>query len=265
MNCMRLGLLAAAASALVFAGCGDSGKKGKSSSDADEGTSSSGTPFFSKISSANADAQMKSFAISGRRLIQGIVSGNVDREACGKPSLWPHIDENDGKSDDTDDIGGQSFLTSTDYFRTLLDAEKMSNVDEWNPYVEDVELRHLAPGDMAAAKPGNFSSRNVAWIVVAGLTDDLPDFVPVLISANVNPEMLITSGSADTSNDKRVIPLGRKNGAPMDLFGDNQGVVVITKGGSAMTYKAEDFTMKNLYQGKALTIPDGIELKYLQP
>ena len=55
--------------------------------------------MYPAISSAMNETSMKTLAISGRKIIQGIISANPDRVAKGKPTLWPHNDENDGKSD----------------------------------------------------------------------------------------------------------------------------------------------------------------------
>jgi len=216
----------------------------------------------SRIEKARREAE--NFAMSGRRLAQSIIVANVDRQIKGKPSLWPHNDENDGKSADTEDIAGMSFNSSTAYFKELFDVQNQQDADNWAPYIEGCEVSWLSGGGVPLAKSGRLAPENVGWIVASGITEDMSDYMPVLISANVNTDMLITSGKAATASDNRRIPIGTANGASKDIFA-NQFVVVITKFGGAYVIDRNDFTMRNLYNNRYIVIPDGITLRYLKP
>ena len=217
--------------------------------------------MYPAISSAMNETSMKTLAISGRKIVQGIVSANPDRVAKGKPTLWPHNDENDGKSDDTDDIGGQTFGTSTEYFKTLFDIQNQTSADNWAPYIDGIEVGWLAGAGVPTATPGNLLQANVAWTIVSGLTDEMGDFVPALVSRNADTSEFATSGVNDMSTKTTKISLGKKFPQP---FG-NKGCVIITKGGGADTYKSRDCRLKDIYKSNSFSIPNGITLKYLEP
>jgi len=217
--------------------------------------------LYPAISAAMAETSMKTLAMSGRKIVQGIISANVDRQSKGKPSIWPHNDENDGKSTDTDDIAGMSFGTATEYFKELFDIQNQQDADNWAPYIEGCEVGWLAGGGVPTASPGNLLQANVAWTVVSGITEELGDYIPALVSRNADTSEFATSGQNDMSTKTTKITLGKQFPQP---FG-NKGCVIITKGGGADTYKSRDSRLKDIYKSNSFSIPTGITLKYLEP
>ena len=217
--------------------------------------------LYPAISSALADTSMKTFAMNGRKIVQGIIQANTDRQAKGKTSVWPHNKQDDGLSDDSDDIAGMSFSTSTDFFKELFDIQHQTSSDEWQPYIEGYEASWLAGAGVPPAQPGQLQKENVAWTVAKGFTDDLGDFIPVLVSRNADTADFAKS-STYNSNDKTTrIKLGDEYPQP---FG-KKGCVIVTKGGGADTYKARDCRPKDIYKSNSFTIPSGIEITYLAP
>jgi prepilin-type N-terminal cleavage/methylation domain-containing protein len=217
--------------------------------------------LYPAISSVQTDMNMKTLAISARKIVQGIASANTDRSSRGKPSLWPHNDENDGKSDDTDDIGGQTFGTSTEYFKVLFDIQNQTSSDNWNPYIEGYEGSWLSGAGVPPAQPGNLLQANVAWTIASGLTDDQGDFMPALVSRNTDTSEFATSGQNDMSTKTTKVTLGKKFPQPLGT----KGSVIATKGGGVDTYKARDCRLKDVYKSNSFAIPNGITLKYLEP
>ena len=64
--------------------------------------------LYPAISSALNNTAMNTFGMNGKKIVDGIIAANMDRQKVGKPSVWPHNDENDGKSKDATDIAGKS-------------------------------------------------------------------------------------------------------------------------------------------------------------
>jgi hypothetical protein len=131
------------------------------------------TPIITSNLTFVTGASMSMMAMQGRNLFMGIVCANTDREAAGLPSLWPRTTAlpDIGK----DDVTGNAYLKSTVYFRDLFDMSNHGKAD-WNPYVS-------CSMDVAGK---DFDE----WCVAANVTDEMPDYLPVLISANFNPELL---------------------------------------------------------------------------
>ncbi len=217
--------------------------------------------LYPAISGAMADTNMNTAAINARWIVQGIITANTDRSAKGKPSVWPHLTEQDGKSTDQDDIAGMTFGTSTEYFKELFDIENQTKGDDWMPYVDGYEPSRLAATGVANAVPGQLQQANNAWIICAGLTDEMGDFVPVVVSRNADISSFAVAGENDMSTSTDRIQLGKQFPQP---FG-NKGCVIAFKGGGAERFKTRDCRLKDIYKGNSFNIPDGITMKYLLP
>jgi hypothetical protein len=107
--------------------------------------------------------------------------------------------------------------------------------------------------------------RNVAWIVAANVTDETPDFMPVLISANFNPALLLRKCNGSTFANKTRLPIGPKSGATKSLLGD-KAIVIVRKNGAAEKIKANFLTYGVLYSHQEFDLTDmELPLKYLTP
>ncbi len=217
--------------------------------------------LYPKIAEAMLKSNMSTFAMNGKKIVDGIIIANTDRIAKGKPSMWPHLTAADGLSTDTEDIAGMTFGTSTEYFKELYDIEKQTSSDEWDPYVSGYESSTLSGAGVPSAQPGQLEQANNAWKVVAGMTDEMGDFVPVLVSRNADTSQFALSGQNDMSSQKTRISLGKTFPQP---FG-NKGCVILFKGGGAKTFLAHDCRLTDIYNANSFTIPDGITMKYLEP
>ncbi len=216
--------------------------------------------LFPAISSAMLSANTTAMSMRGRNLFVGITQANTEREAQGLTSVWPHQTETDGKSDDTDDIAGTAYGTSTDYFKKLFDLDQYGK-DDWSPYVSGVDIGVLS-GSGVPAFTGTLTKNNVGWVVASGITDEMEDIVPVIISRNADTQSFPTSaGTHDMSTQKDSIELGKTYAAP---FG-NKACVIIHKGGAAAVVKARYAKLYLIYNKQSFSIPNGVTMKYLVP
>jgi len=195
--------------------------------------------LFPAISSAINSANTSAQAIKGRRIFQEIVIANVERETHGLPAIWPRTVANEGAN--ADDIAGKAYRTAADYFRDLLDLSNYGT-DKWAPYLEGADVALLGKD---VGKGGTFNLGELEWCVVANVTEEMPDNVPVLVSANFNPAFLLRKWDGRTDGTK-LLPIGPASGATKTLFGDS-AIIVVSKGGSAKVIKKRDLNYNNLY------------------
>lgn len=176
------------------------------------------------IANMNKDVAAKHLSIEGKNLFIGIVSANTDREAAGLPDVWPHTSEEDGLTDEADDISGKKYSSATEYFKTLFDVEGR------NPYVDVGNV----------GKDSALVNGRSKWCVAQGITCDMPDSVPVLISANFDCSILPSAWSGTAANANTTIPI-----STLDNIGDS-AIVVIYKGGTSKIIDKEDVSLSNI-------------------
>jgi len=214
--------------------------------------------LFPAISSATQNANTSAQAMKGRRLFQGIVMANVDREAMGLPAIWPRTVASEGAN--ADDIADKAYRTAADYFRDLLDLSNYGT-DKWAPYIEGADMALLGK-DVGKGSTINLSA--LEWCVAANVTEEMPDYVPVLVSANFNPALLLRKWDGSTDGAKQ-LPIGLAAGATKTMFGDS-AIVVVYKGGSAKVIKKRDLNYNNLYSRQSFDVTNTEQpLVYLTP
>ena len=217
--------------------------------------------LFPAISGAMLSAQSSAMCMRGRNLFVGMVQATTEREAAGLSSVWPKGPKN--LSDDKEDIAGKTFGSSTEYFKELFDMGNYGK-DSWSPYVSGVDMNVLSGAGVPPFSGQNLDAKNVAWIVAANVDDTMPDEIPVLISANFNPALLLRKWDGSANRSKR-LPIGPASGADKSMFGD-KAIVVIRKGGSAETIKARYLTYDRLYKGQEFDLTGAdAPLFYLTP
>ena len=217
--------------------------------------------LFPAISSAMLSANTTAMSMRGRNLFVGITQANTEREAAGLTSVWPHQTTEDGKSDDSDDIAGNTYGTSTEYFKELFDIDNITG-DNWSPYVSGVDIGVLSGSGVPSVVGTSISKNNVAWTVASGITDEMEDIIPVLVSRNADTSGFETgAGTHDMSTKKTEVELGKTYAAP---FG-NKACIIITKGGAAKVVKAKYAKLYLIYNKQSYTIPQGVTMKYIEP
>ena len=193
-----------------------------------------------KVEGAHSRSRaMDDLSFGGNYLRAAIETASRERKAYHLPSAWPRTVA--GKGTDKDDIAERGFKSAADYFTALFDLKNMGTAD-WAPYVE---ANHSLLGQNAVVKNAIVADA-LDWCIAANVPDDLPDNVPVLISANFNPALLLRKWDGITDADK-ILPIGPASGAARSMF-DDEGIAVVYKNGMRKEIIAKYLTYSNLYQ-----------------
>ena len=218
--------------------------------------------LFPAISSAMLSANTNAMAMHGRNLFIGITQANVDRESHGRESVWPKI-ESSGDSSDNDDIASNSYSDGGDadeYFEKLFDMDNYGT-DSWSPFI-DVDLKFLSGSGVPAYKGNKTLKGCVAWKIVTGLTDDMPDVIPVLVTRNISTDQFPKSGSNnETLSKTKQLDTDTAYTQP---FG-KKASVVIHKGGSAGVYKGRYQSLADIFDKQTIVFNNDNEVGYLKP
>ena len=201
------------------------------------------------LSSAMQNANTAAISMKGRNLFVAILAANTEREALGRGNVWPKTQPEEGADTAKDPLSG-AVSSASEYFTLLFDVANIKTSDQWKPYVSGVDLSVLNGEGVPAIPNGakKIDPKNCLWCVAANITDEVPDCIPVLISANFNPELLLSKWDG-SSNSKEQLPIGPAHGASKSLFGDKM-VVIVRKGGSVECIKEKYLTYKTLYRGQ---------------
>ena len=189
-------------------------------------------------------------AQKGMALVLAIATCDSEREGAGLPSVWPRSGVD--LFDDEDDIAGMKFNTALAWVFNLFDMQRFGRSD-WNPYLShDVtpEVFNLS----------GIKGRN-DWLVCKGVSDDMDDRLPVLVSANVDPSTLLRSGSTECSSV--IIPIGSKANRNARMTWSDEYAVVVHKSGSADVIQANRFCLRRIY-GSSFSFPPGKKVSYLE-
>ena len=220
--------------------------------------------LFPAVSSATLNANLSTMAMQGRKLVMGIMQANVERSGANLPPVWPRTELAAGSAAaSADDIANRTYGSATEYFNALFDMKHYGQA-EWDPYVDGDLLSSLWGFGVPGMNGKGLEKKNVAWIVAANVTDETPDFVPVLISANFNPALLLSKWDGQTAGAEK-LPIGPKSGAKATPFGD-RGIVIVRKSGAVETIKRRHLTYDVLYKKQAFDLTNmNPPIKYLTP
>ena len=199
---------------------------------------------------------MRNMSSNGMKLRTAIELANRDRKAIGLPSVWPRTAA--VKDIEKDDIAGRGFKSAADYFTALFDLKNMGTVD-WKPYVTEGPI--LLGQDTVVKN--TVVADELHWCIVANVTDALPDNVPVLVSANFNPALLLSKWDGIKDADK-ILPIGPASGAAKSIF-DDECIVAVYRNGVYKEIRAKDLTYATLYQRSFDASKGNPPLAYLTP
>ena len=197
-----------------------------------------GGSLFPALSTAMLNAKTSEMAARGRMLVVALMQANEERESAGRGSIWPRTvaPEGVGKKD----VADRTYASAAEYFNALFDM-KNYGTDEWKPSVA-VNLRALGT-DVVVDK--SIRAAGLDWCIAANVTDEMPDNIPVLISANFNPALLLRKWNRGMKYAE-TLSLGPASGAAKSMF-DDKAVVVVRKGGSVQVIKKRFLTRGILY------------------
>ena len=179
------------------------------------------------VSSAMRNAQATAMAMNGRKLIQGIIQANINRKGKAPP-VWPRTYVEEGGN--IEDVTSRAYTSSAEYFNALFDMEHYGT-GEWNQLVDGDLLSTLGKN---AVVGNRIDPAGLDWCIAANVVDETQDFLPVLISANVNPALL-PCNKFNGIDDTR-LPIGPRSGAARSMLGDKM-IVLVRKSGAAEPIK----------------------------
>ena len=215
--------------------------------------------LFPAVSSAMLNANLSVMSMNGRKLIQGMIQANVERQSKLFGPVWPRT-VIEGGAGTSDDVAAHASASAADYFSALFDMAHYGT-SEWDPTVEGDLLSALGKHAMEGK---TLRVGGIDWCVAANVRDETPDFVPVFVSANFNPALLLRKWDGKTDRDKR-LPIGPAAGAAKSMFND-KAIVIVRKSGAAESIKAKFLTYEHLYHGQAFDLTNmNPPLLYLSP
>ena len=183
--------------------------------------------LFPVISSAMLNANLSTMAMQGRKLIQGMIQANIERQ--GKLGLvWPKDQDESSQNASSDDIASKGASTTTQYFKDLFDIDHYGT-SEWDPTVEGDLISSLSGCGVQGMSGKSLEKNNIAWVIAKNVVDETQDFIPILVTRNVDFSTLNGYLNAfDGQNDTKVT-LGKNYDQPFA----NKGFVLVRKSGAA--------------------------------
>lgn len=185
------------------------------------------------MNSQERDALQK-MCSGGVSLVQGLIRTHATRRS-DLASAWPRAKVGNG-APPSGDAASRAYGSATDCFNDLFDMSHYGT-SEWAPMVDGKILGALGTN---AVVDKAIRAEGLDWCIVANVTDDTPDFMPVLISANFNPALLPCKWDGRTDRFTR-LPIGPASGAAKSMFGD-KFIVIVRKDGCVRKVKAEKLT-----------------------
>ena len=187
--------------------------------------------LFPVISSAMLNANLSTMAMQGRKLIQGMIQANIERQ--GKLGLvWPKDQDESSQNASSDDIASKGASTTTQYFKDLFDIDHYGTT-EWDPTVEGDLISSLSGCGVQGMSGKSLEKNNIAWVIAKNVVDETQDFIPILVSRNVDFSTLNGYlNQFDGQNDTKVT-LGKNYDQPFA----NKGFVLVRKSGAAESIK----------------------------
>ena len=123
-----------------------------------------------------------------------------------------------------------TFLNSTDFFRWVVTGGVMN-----------VSMSFFAaPGVPPANDSTNFADANNAWCAVAGVSESTADGTPLLFTRNLNITGLGDTDVKAGGNIANVMPTTSKYGSHENTPFLDKGMVVVFKGGAALSLRQKD-------------------------
>ena len=183
--------------------------------------------LFPVISSAMLNANLSTMAMQGRKLIQGMIQANIERQ--GKLGLvWPKDQDESSQNASSDDIASKGASTTTQYFKDLFDIDHYGT-SEWDPTVEGDLISALSGCGVQGMSGKSLEKNNIAWVIAKNIVDETQDFIPILVTRNADFSTLNGYLNAfDGQNDTKVM-LGKNYDQPFA----NKGFVLVRKSGAA--------------------------------
>ena len=183
-------------------------------------------------------AEMSAMGSRAKEIYNAIMSKDA---AINPDTAWPKSGK---QMVEGDDISKMRFENSSDYFSVLF-GTKCTDV-YWDPHVAGCNYYPIFAGAGVPAKEGTgrLTAQNNAWIIAANVTDDMPGWIPILITRNVDPASLIPMEG--DLKEQHVRPSSEFK----TPFG-NKGFIIVRKGGIIICGRFGRYgtSLATVYQG----------------
>lgn len=103
--------------------------------------------------------------------------------------------------------------------------------------------------------PENVRALLKDWHVAVNVTDDMDDNVPVLVSSNLDPSLLLGAWDGKTDAATMLPQLEDKEVSPKTAW-RNAGIVVVTKGGFSRCFRKKYMRYDVVYSRRAFSCPE---------
>ena len=187
--------------------------------------------LFPVISSAMLSANLSTMSMQGRKIIQGMMQANIERQGHSG-DVWPKDLDGGTQQGSSDDIASKPATTTTQYFNDLFDMDHYGTSD-WDPTVDGDLLSSLSGCGVQGLTGKKLEKDNIAWVIAKNVVSETQDFIPILVTRNVdftslNGYLNQFDGQADTK-----VKLGGTYDQPFS----NKGFVLVRKSGAAEQIK----------------------------
>lgn len=225
---------------------------------------------FFPAGSDHLRAYLTAVGVRGKDIYVAITDANTERKAQGLPPIWPS-DAPPYTNHITGRVECFNFENSTDYFAYILDVEHYGT-KEWQPLVAGIDFVKLAgAGVEAHTGAGPLKAENNIWTIAKNISDGMDDLIPILVTRNLDAEMLLSKMDVEMSlskmdaKEENANRIGSKEGPKMMFSG--KGVVLIRKGGRMFTARPKYATPMVIYNRQSFDANAGSKypLKYLTP
>lgn len=198
--------------------------------------------LFPAISSALLSANLNTMSMQGRKLIQGIVQANIERQGR-LGAVWPR-DQDGGEATNDNDDPSKVTGSTTEYFKKLFDMDNYGKA-EWDPVVDGDLLSSLSGCGVNGITGTSLEKDNIAWAMAKNIVEESQDFLPVLVTRNLDFQTLNGSMNKFDGTSTEKVTLGKNYDQP---FSD-KGFVLVRKSGAAESFKKKysrlDLIFKN--------------------
>ena len=215
--------------------------------------------LYPAISSAMTKTKVNTCMMQGKKLFDAITASGLSSPDQDECALWPRSDAN--KGNDSTEITGMSFSDSLTYFKELFDLDNYGS-DQWSSYVGGADVAWLYGCGVPAFQGKNIQAKNVMWIVAKGVTSDLREVIPVLVTRNADYTKLVKSGNFN-GEDNTVLGIGKDNGGESNTPFGRDAFVLIRKGGAAESFEAKYSKLYRIYKEQSFNIPTTAQFEYI--
>ena len=187
--------------------------------------------LFPVISSAMLSANLSTMSMQGRKIIQGMMQANIERQGHSG-DVWPKDLDGGTQQGSSDDIASKPATTTTQYFNDLFDMDHYGTSD-WDPTVDGDLLSSLSGCGVQGLTGKKLEKDNIAWVIAKNVVSETQDFIPILVTRNVDFSQLNGYLNNFNGTDDAKVTLGKNYDQPFS----NKGFVLVRKSGAAEQIK----------------------------